>query len=94
MRLFRTTFTTPVGPMMALASDDALCALEFWNPGRMDRLESRLRRSAAAAAEQQRSGEQGASGPGEGASTRARAQARCGRRGGTVEGRVDHGRRR
>jgi methylated-DNA-[protein]-cysteine S-methyltransferase len=30
--------------MMALASDAALCALEFWKPGRMTRLDARLRR--------------------------------------------------
>jgi methylated-DNA-[protein]-cysteine S-methyltransferase len=30
--------------MMALASDRALCALEFWRPGRMTRLDARLRR--------------------------------------------------
>ena len=44
MKLIRRTFNTPVGPMMALASDTALCALEFWKPGRMTRLDARLRR--------------------------------------------------
>jgi O-6-methylguanine DNA methyltransferase len=44
MLVFRHTFETPVGPMMALASNEALCALEFWNPGRMARLDARLRR--------------------------------------------------
>jgi O-6-methylguanine DNA methyltransferase len=44
MKLVRRKFDTPVGPMMALASDDALCALEFWKPGRMTRLDARLRR--------------------------------------------------
>jgi O-6-methylguanine DNA methyltransferase len=44
MKLLRRTFDTPVGPMMALASDEALCALEFWKPGRMTRLDARLRR--------------------------------------------------
>jgi O6-methylguanine-DNA--protein-cysteine methyltransferase len=44
MKLVRRTFDTPVGPMMALASDEALCALEFWKPGRMTRLDARLRR--------------------------------------------------
>ena len=44
MKLVRRTFETPVGPMMALASDAALCALEFWKPGRMTRLDARLRR--------------------------------------------------
>jgi hypothetical protein len=33
---------TPVGPMLALASDDALCALEFGSDNRMSRLEARL----------------------------------------------------
>ena len=42
--LFRQVVETPVGPMMALASDEALCALEFWNPGRLDRLDARLQR--------------------------------------------------
>jgi O-6-methylguanine DNA methyltransferase len=40
----RHIFETPVGPMMALATDRALCALEFWKPGRMARLDARLRR--------------------------------------------------
>jgi O-6-methylguanine DNA methyltransferase len=44
MKLVRRMFDTPVGPMMALASDSALCALEFWKPGRMTRLDARLRR--------------------------------------------------
>jgi O-6-methylguanine DNA methyltransferase len=44
LRLMRRTFQTPVGPMMALASADGLCALEFWSPTRMSRLEHRLRR--------------------------------------------------
>ena len=44
MKLLRRTFDTPLGPMLALASDDALCALEFWKPGRMARLDARLRR--------------------------------------------------
>jgi O-6-methylguanine DNA methyltransferase len=44
MELFRARFDTPVGPMMALASDAALCALEFWMPGRMGRLDARLER--------------------------------------------------
>jgi O-6-methylguanine DNA methyltransferase len=44
MQLIRRTFDTPVGPMMALASDASLCALEFWKPGRMNRLDARLRR--------------------------------------------------
>jgi O-6-methylguanine DNA methyltransferase len=44
MMLVRRVFDTPVGPMMALATDAALCAFEFWNPGRMARLDARLRR--------------------------------------------------
>jgi O-6-methylguanine DNA methyltransferase len=44
MKLIRRTFDTPVGPMMALASDAALCALEFSRPGRMTRLDARLGR--------------------------------------------------
>lgn len=44
MILFRRVFHTPVGPMTALASDDALCALEFSRPGRMTRLDARLAR--------------------------------------------------
>ena len=44
MMLVRRVFDTPVGPMLALASDAALCALEFWKPGRMTRLDARLRR--------------------------------------------------
>ena len=42
--LFRHIFDTSVGPMMALASDRALGALEFWKPGRMARLDARLQR--------------------------------------------------
>ena len=42
--LFRHIFDTPVGPMMVLASDRALGALEFWKPGRMARLDARLQR--------------------------------------------------
>lgn len=44
MRLRRTFVETPVGPMMALASDEALCALEFTSTGRLPRLEARLAR--------------------------------------------------
>ena len=44
MELLRARFETPVGPMMALASDTALCALEFSKTGRLSRLEARLRR--------------------------------------------------
>ena len=35
---------TPLGEMMALASDAGLCALEFTGPTRLTRLEARLRR--------------------------------------------------
>ena len=44
MILHRTTIATPIGDMIALASDEALCALEFIGPRRRDRLEARLRR--------------------------------------------------
>ena len=44
MRLMRSTIHTPLGPMLALASDDALCALEFSSGPRMSRLEARLGR--------------------------------------------------
>ncbi len=41
----RTEIETPLGPMVALASDDGLCALEFADPDkRLPRLEARLRR--------------------------------------------------
>jgi len=44
MRLVRTTLSTPVGPMLALASDEALCALEFTLEQRQSRLDARLTR--------------------------------------------------
>jgi O-6-methylguanine DNA methyltransferase len=44
MVLVRATLPTPVGPMVALASDDALCALEFGSDSRLSRLEARLMR--------------------------------------------------
>ena len=53
MILARTTISTPIGEMLALASDEALCALEFLAPGaeslvqpdpRLTRLERRLSR--------------------------------------------------
>ena len=45
MRLVRTTIATPLGEMLALASDEGLCALEFAEPEqRLPRLEARLRR--------------------------------------------------
>lgn len=43
-RLFRSSVDTPLGPMVALASDDALCALEFSGRGRLTRLKARLDR--------------------------------------------------
>src|SRR2546423_8449405 len=45
MILHRSTLATPLGPMLALASDRALCALEFTGPGkRLTRLDARRRR--------------------------------------------------
>ena len=45
MQLSRATITTPVGDMLALASDEGLCALEFTGPRkRLTRLEARLER--------------------------------------------------
>jgi len=45
MQLARTTIATPLGDMLALASDEGLCALEFTGPEkRLPRLEARLRR--------------------------------------------------
>ena len=44
MRLSRSTVDTPIGPMLALASEAALCALEFFSPDRLPRLEARLDR--------------------------------------------------
>jgi hypothetical protein len=32
MRLSRATIATPLGEMLALASDEGLCALEFTGP--------------------------------------------------------------
>lgn len=44
MILSRATIETPLGPMLALASDQGLCALEFTGPKkRLPRLEARLR---------------------------------------------------
>lgn len=42
MELVRATLPTPVGPMLALASDEGLCALEFDAGRRLTRLDSRL----------------------------------------------------
>jgi methylated-DNA-[protein]-cysteine S-methyltransferase len=44
MVLTRSRFETPVGPMQALATDRALCALEFSRAGRLSRLDARLAR--------------------------------------------------
>ncbi len=44
MILRRRAFQTPVGPMLALASDDALVALEFVKEDRRHRLDARLAR--------------------------------------------------
>jgi O-6-methylguanine DNA methyltransferase len=45
MILARTRIATPVGEMLALASGDGLCALEFTAPARrLSRLDARLRR--------------------------------------------------
>ena len=45
MQLSRSILSTPVGDMLALASDDGLCALEFIGPEeRLTRLEARLQR--------------------------------------------------
>jgi methylated-DNA-[protein]-cysteine S-methyltransferase len=44
LTLSRATLDTPIGAMTALASDHALCALEFDGPRRRHHLEARLRR--------------------------------------------------
>ena len=44
MQLSRSILSTPVGDMLALASDEGLCALEFTGPKRFVRLERRLTR--------------------------------------------------
>ena len=45
MTLIRAIVSTPLGEMLALASDEGLCALEFTGPDdRLTRLEARLRR--------------------------------------------------
>jgi O-6-methylguanine DNA methyltransferase len=44
MTLARATIETPLGPMLALASDAGLCALEFTGPKkRLTRLDARLK---------------------------------------------------
>ena len=42
--LWRVEVQTPVGPMLAVAGESALCALEFDDGGRLERLEARFRR--------------------------------------------------
>ena len=42
--LHRATIVTPIGEMYTLASDSAICALEFTGPQRQTRLQARLRR--------------------------------------------------
>ena len=42
--LLRTSLSSPLGGMIALASEQGLCALEFVGPRRLDRLNARLRR--------------------------------------------------
>ena len=44
MRLCRQTLDTAVGPMLTVAHDGGLCALEFDDGKRLGRLEARLRR--------------------------------------------------
>jgi O-6-methylguanine DNA methyltransferase len=44
MILFRSQIATPIGEMCAIASESALCALEFDGPRRRDRLAARLQR--------------------------------------------------
>jgi AraC family transcriptional regulator of adaptative response/methylated-DNA-[protein]-cysteine methyltransferase len=50
MQLVRATLPTPVGPMLALASDEGLYALEFDSGQRMTRLDARLTRFLASPA--------------------------------------------
>ena len=49
MTLHQSFIETPVGVMRAIASDDALCSLEFFSKGRMARLDARLARWFAGA---------------------------------------------
>jgi len=44
MLLHRATISTPLGDMLALASEGGLCALEFDRRSRHERLDARLRR--------------------------------------------------
>ena len=45
MHLSRTIISTPIGDMLALASDDGLCALEFTTVAGPSRAQERLTRS-------------------------------------------------
>jgi O-6-methylguanine DNA methyltransferase len=47
--LLKTSLPTPLGPMLAVASETGLCGLEFDIPERATRLWSRLRRRGAGA---------------------------------------------
>jgi O-6-methylguanine DNA methyltransferase len=42
--LYRTRYDSPLGPIIAVAGINGLCALEFSEPGRLSGLESRLQR--------------------------------------------------
>ena len=44
LSLAKTTVRTPIGEMVAIASDASLCALEFVGPRRNHRLEARIRK--------------------------------------------------
>lgn len=44
MTLWRSTIVTPIGPMLAVASEEGLCALEFGSRERLPKLEARLAR--------------------------------------------------
>ncbi|MFN8008151.1 MAG: methylated-DNA--[protein]-cysteine S-methyltransferase [Terriglobia bacterium] len=42
--LYRTRFDTPLGPMIAVAGENGLCILEFYEPARVAGFEDRLQR--------------------------------------------------
>ncbi len=63
MQLFAASLETPVGPMRALASEAALCALEFVLPTRLSRLDRRLARWYGAVEIDERETEDGANAP-------------------------------
>jgi O-6-methylguanine DNA methyltransferase len=44
VQLYRSNVDTPIGPMLVLASEAALCSLEFSSPERRSRMEARLGR--------------------------------------------------